>query len=320
MPKSAAKSALIVGLLVGLSSSGCNLLFKLKATKIVLLTWLSAPKFDTEPFASSKELNAITATAFIADGIDNPKPVSGAFTAFFGRGQQFVMSEVNPDSAPGIYTVNSLENEKLPYDADPNRRFGMKACLENVADVGCVGEEFTLTKVRAAPAIERDQIVFDPPLQAPTIDTFNGAIDAGTALTVTFPEPTDEFQYHPLVTMLGPTADSPVGIVFNSLPVQGPDVIKFVTEAPPRSITIPADKLSKGGLYLVLVAAARIGLDSSDNVLVGAAISGAMTGFIIEVKGDLVLPDGTVIPEGLLGGIPNIPGLPTNIPTNIPGF
>ena len=298
--------------------TSCNFLFKLRSDKVLVMTWLDAPVIDVEPFRSSPELNMRTATAFFAKGGFEPVPVSGAFTSFFGRGQQVVMTEKNPELAPGIYTATSLENEKLVYDPDPNRRFGLRACVDNVEGEGCVGEEFTITRIRAAPALEPGMIVFEPPLQTPTLDIFSGAVDPGVDLTVVFPEPTDEFQYHPIVTVLGPTNESPVGMVFNSLPLQGPEIVKFITEAPPLRITIPADKLTQQGLYLVLAATARLNLDSSDNVLIGAAIAGALTGFVIEVKGTLQLPAGFQLPVNLPGGIPNIPGIPTSIPTEIP--
>lgn len=292
--------------------AGCSFLFKLRADKVVVLTWLKAPAIDVAPFNQIPDLNMTTATAFFAQGGFNPTPVTGGFATFFGRGQQFVMTERNPEGAPGIYIATSLDDPErgLPYDSDENRRFGMKACIDKIEETGCIGEEFTLTRIRAAPELPKDQMQFEPALQPPDplFQGFDGAIDGNTDLTVIFPEPSDEFRYHALVTVFGPTQGGTPGIVFNSLPLQGPDIVKFITEDPPLRITIPADKFQVAGPYLVLVAAARLNLDSSENVLVGAAIAGALTAFFVEVKGDFVLPPGFQLPEGLDGGIPNIPG------------
>jgi hypothetical protein len=249
--------------------------------------------------------------------------VSGGFAAFFGRGHQFIMTEKAPDVAPGIYTITSLDDPNLPYDADPNRRFGMKACIDKIDDTGCVGDEYQLTRVRAAPPVDPADMQFDPPLQPPSqlFASFHGSVDAGKDLTVIFPPPTPDLQYHALVTVFGPTASGTPGIVFNSLPLQGPDIVKFITETPPTKITIPGDKLQAGGPYMILAATARLNLDSSDNVLVGAAIAGALTAFFVEVKGSITLPGGFMLPDGLPGGIPNIPGglqLPANLPSGIP--
>jgi len=273
-----------------LLGAGCQLIFKLRADKIVLLTWLEAPEVNIPNVMQMPR--AVTATAIFLDrkgGVD-PVPVSGGFAGFFGAGKLFPMAERDPAASPGVYVVTSLDDRAegepaLPYDTDENRRYGFKACTVNRGE-GCIGEEFSINRILAAPALDASTIVFEPALQPSSFDGFAGTLLAGTALKVKFPTPTDDNRYRPVVTVMAASADptQAPGLVFNSVPTGGAELVAYLTTEPPLEIDIPADKLSAAGVYVIMTGSARLNLDTSDNLFIGSgAIAGSMNAFLIEV-------------------------------------
>ncbi len=284
--------------------AGCQLIFRVRAEKLVVVTWFEAPAIAIPGLPAQDRV--VTATAVFLDrkGGFDPQPVSGGFAGFFGAGKLFPMRERDPGGAPGVYTVSSLEPEAdsppLPYDSDENRRYGFKACAVNRGD-GCVGEEFMITRIRAAVAIDPTTLVFDPALGTSNFPGFSGLAKAGDPLTVRFPAPSDDAEYRPVLNVLGPAGDpaAPLTLLYSSIPTEAPKLIEFLTTAPELDLVIPGDKLALDGIYVVLAGSARLSLDTSDNLFLGSgAIAGSLNAFIVEVS------SGTP-PQS--GGIPSIP-------------
>src|SRR4051794_20193574 len=109
---------------------GCQLITRVRASKVAIVTWLQQPSIQTAPFDQMPENGIITATAFFGQLSPTlqPQPQSGVFSAFFGAGKAHVMTEQAPES--GMYIVTSLDDPTLTYDTDENHKFGFKACTD----------------------------------------------------------------------------------------------------------------------------------------------------------------------------------------------
>jgi hypothetical protein len=256
----------------------CDLFQKAAADKVLVVTWLDAPAITTPPFNQLANFGTTTVTAvFASKGVGNPTPIHGGFTAFFGAGKKVDLTET---SVSGTYAATSHDNPILIYDDNPQHRYGFIACKTSSADA-CVGEEYDINSILAAPRLDRDTIEFSPLLGATTLPGFDGSVAAGQALIVEFPPPPANDQYRPFVTVFGQKSDGTVGQVYSSLPAQASDYLQFINSTPPKQVTIPGSALASGP-YVVLAVSARLSLDTSTNLFIGSgALAGAASAFVI---------------------------------------
>ncbi len=272
----------LVPLLMGLCA--CDLFEKVAADKVLVVTWFDVPAVDTPPFNLIPDIGATTVTAIFADAKNRaaPTPVTHGFTAFFGIGKLEPLTET---ATPGTYMQSSRSADNLAYDPNPQHRYGFEACTKTSA-AGCVGEEYTINSILAAPVISKASLSVSPALGPADLPGFDGSLPSGTAFTVTFPPAPAGEQYRPILEVFGNKADgSGPGLVYSSLPTSAQDLLSFLNSTPPTSLTIPADTLSATGAYVVAAASMRLSLQTSTNLFIGSgALAASANVFVVEVK------------------------------------
>src|SRR5262249_7867929 len=147
-----------------------------------------------------------------------------------------------------------------------------------------------------APIADRGTVT---PLGPGSVSGIEGSVAANTDITVHFPPAQDGNHYRPIVALMSMAVDPTQGVdpqnllgaalgkrsfEYSNMPTSGPELLKFITEDPSLDVTIPGKHFQAPGCYLVLVATARLNIDTSDNLFVGSgAIAGAANAFIVEV-------------------------------------
>lgn len=259
----------------------CGLLEKVTSNKLLVVTWFKMPKFEQEPFASLPGLGTTTVSAIFMDAAKQPPaPVQGGFAAFFGAGKKIDLVE---SSVPGVYARSSADDAALVYDDSPTKRFGLKACL--IYRNGCIGQEFTISRIRGAPELDRTTLQLDPAPAVSPLPGFDGRISAGQAITLRFPAPSADAVYRPVVMVFGPTGNAakPVDQIFSTMPSKPEKYFDFLNSEPKFEITIPGEVFSAEGPYAVLAAGARVSMETKGLFAASGAIAGAATGFLLEV-------------------------------------
>ena len=260
----------------------CDLFQKVGADKVLVVTWLDAPAIDIAPFNTLGNFGTTTVTAlFASKGVGEPTPIHGGFTAFFGAGKKVDLVET---PVAGTYAATSIENPILAYDDNTEHRYGFIACKTEQAG-GCVGEEYDITRIVAAPRVSRDTLTLTPVLGASSFPGFDGSVAVGSALTIAFPPPPANDKYHPFITVFGLKADGTPGQVFSSLPQSSGEFLSFINSTPPTQVVVPAATFALAGPYIVLAVSARLSLVTSTNLFLGSgALSGAANAFVVEAK------------------------------------
>lgn len=260
----------------------CDLFQKVGADKVLVVTWLDAPKINVAPFNNLANFGTTTVTAvFGSKGVTSVSPVHGGFAAFFGAGKKVDLSETG---VAGTYAATSVQNPVLIYDDNIEHRYGFIACKTETAD-GCVGEEYDINRILAAPHLARDTLTLTPALGASSFPDFDGSVAKGTALSIAFPPAPSDDQYRPFITVFGLQGDGTPGQVYSSFPQDPNAILGFINTTPPSQITIPAETFANAGPYIVLAVSARLSLDTTTNLFLGSgALAGSANAFVIEVK------------------------------------
>ena len=266
---------------MGLALTSCALLEKVTANKLLVVTWLKMPSFDQEPFRSLPELGVVTVNAvFIDTSKPPPKPIQGGFAAFFGAGRKVDLIET---PVPGVYAQTSAGEPSLIYDDTATRRFGFKACLINRN--GCIGQEYSIGRILAAPSVEREKLTLTPQPTASELPGFSGQWALNQSLTVKFPQPEGDVSYRPILMVFGPTgkADKPFGQIYSTLPASPDKYFDFLNSEVKLELTIPGEVFAAQGPYAVMAATARVNMDTSGLFAGSGALAGAANGFLLEI-------------------------------------